>query len=265
MENKKGPKILLLDIETAPILASVWSIWNVDVPLNMIEKDWHLLAVCCKWLDDPASKAMYYDQRNAKNIEDDTKLLQFVHNLLDECDVVVTQNGKAFDIKKLNARFITKGLSKPSRFEHIDTKKIASRNFAFTSNKLEYLADVLNLPKRKSKHKNFPGFSLWQECLKGNKKAWDEMKHYNIQDVLVLEDLYKKFRSWDNDGVNVGAYYEDTEVRCSSCGGTHLVKDGIKALKNGKYQRYQCKSCGTKVRGTINLLLKEHKPKTKQL
>lgn len=37
--KKNGPKILLLDIETSPLLSYTWGIWQQDVPLNMIEKD----------------------------------------------------------------------------------------------------------------------------------------------------------------------------------------------------------------------------------
>lgn len=42
--KKNGPKILLLDIETSPLLSYTWGIWQQDVPLNMIEKDWGVLS-----------------------------------------------------------------------------------------------------------------------------------------------------------------------------------------------------------------------------
>jgi hypothetical protein len=200
MFKNNGPKVLLLDIETSPIIASVWSIWNQDVPLNMIEKDWSVLSYSAKLLGD---KKMYYDDvRGQKDVNDDSKLLKGIWKLLDEADVIVTQNGKKFDIKKLNARFIINGMQPPSSFKHIDTKQIASKNFAFTSNKLEYMAQKLGLKQQKSKHKKFSGFELWRQCLANNLDAWKEMEHYNKQDVLTLEELYLKLRGWDNQGVN---------------------------------------------------------------
>ena len=77
-----GPRVLLFDIETAPILAHVWGLWDNNVALNQIIADWHVLSWSAKWLGDPPSKVMYADQRNAKNIEDDKQLLQGKCNVL---------------------------------------------------------------------------------------------------------------------------------------------------------------------------------------
>lgn len=130
--RKNEPKILLLDIETVPLLGWCWSMWENNLALNQIERDWSILAWSAKWLNDPKSKTMYEDLRNVKNIEDDKKLLQNIWKLIDECDVVVTQNGKKFDIRKLNARFIIHGMKPPSSFRHIDTLQLARKNFGTT-------------------------------------------------------------------------------------------------------------------------------------
>jgi hypothetical protein len=248
-------KILLLDVETAPLLSYTWSIWDQNIGLNQIKNDWHVLAVAAKWLGDPASKIVYQDQRNAKNIEDDTKLLRTIWKLIDEADVLITQNGKAFDIKKLNARFILNNMPPPSSYKHIDTKQIASRKFGFTSNKLEYLTDKLCNKFKKSKHKKFSGFDLWRECLANNPKAWNEMSHYNKLDVLSLEELYLKLRPWDNT-VNFNLYHDDEDIICS-CGGEDFIKKGFAFTSTGKYQRFKCKDCGHETRDTVNLFSKE--------
>ena len=250
MENNK-PKVLLLDIETSPIIASVWGIWNQNIPLNMIEKDWSILSYAAKWLGE--NKVYYNDVRGQKNINDDKKMLKGIWKLLDEADVIVTQNGKKFDIKKLNARFIINGMLPPSSFKHIDTKQIASRNFAFTSNKLEYMAEKLNLKQKKSKHKKFSGFELWRQCLLNNIDAWNEMEHYNKQDVFTLEELYLKLRGWDNQGVNFNVFVDDGSPCCGTCGHTKLMKKGFQVSKTGRYQRFLCRNCGSQFRGRKNL------------
>src|SRR5579885_3368369 len=173
------PKILLFDIETAPMLAHVWDLWDQNVGLNQIKSDWHILAWAAKWYGDPPHKIMYMDQRNVKNIADDRKILKGIWKLLNEADIVITQNGKAFDEKKLNARFIIQGFNPPSSFKHIDTRQIAKKRFAFTSNKLEYMTNKLCTKYKKLDHAKFYGFNLWSECLKGNIKAWKEMEKYN--------------------------------------------------------------------------------------
>lgn len=109
--------------------------------------------------------------------------------MLDEAEIVITQNGKKFDQKKLNARFILNGFQPPSSYKHIDTLCIARKHFGFTSNKLSQLTDKLCKKYKKLSHNNFPGFELWQECIKGNIEAWNEMEKYNRQDVLSLEEL----------------------------------------------------------------------------
>jgi len=254
---KKGPKILLFDIETAPIIAHVWSLWENNVALNQIENDWSILSWSAKWLDDPPNKIMYQDQRNAKNVSDDKKLLKKIWELLDEADIVITQNGIAFDQKKLNARFILNGIQKPSSYKHIDTKRIASKHFAFTSNKLEYMTDKLCKKYKKLKHKKFPGHEMWTECLKGNQKAWKCMEKYNKYDVLALEELYKVLIPWDST-INFSLYYDDETVVCT-CGSKDFRNKGYAYTQTGKFRRYKCNSCGKETRSRENLFSKEKK------
>lgn len=244
------PKVLIFDIETAPIVGYVWSLWENNVALNQIKSDWHVLSWAAKWLGDAPSKIMYMDQRNAKIIEDDGLILKKMWSLLDEADIVITQNGKKFDVKKLNARFILNGFKPPSPYQHIDTKQIASKHFAFTSNKLEYLTDKLNIKYKKIKHSEFGGFDLWKECLSGNIKAWKELEKYNKYDVLSLEELYNTLQPWDTS-VNFSAYTKSEHVTCN-CGHTTFRNRGFAYTKKGKYRRYVCKKCGAYTKGNYN-------------
>jgi hypothetical protein len=253
--KSKGPKVLVFDIETAPILGYVWKLWDNDLALNQVESDWYILSWSAKWLNDPESKVMYMDQRNAKNIEDDKKLLKKIWHLLDEADIVITQNGKSFDHKKLNARFILNGFQPPSSYKHIDTKLIAQKHFGFTSNKLEYMSDKLCTKYKKLKHGKFSGFEMWKQCLAGNLEAWKEMEIYNKHDVLALEELYRKLIPWDN-GVNFNLYHDDCTNTCK-CGSSLFIKNGFYYTSSGKYQKYRCKSCGAESRDRINLFSKE--------
>ena len=254
---RKGPKVLIFDIETAPILGYVWQLWDQNVALNQINKDWHILSWSAKWLHDPATKVMYMDQRHAKNIEDDSGILKKIWELLDEADIVITQNGKSFDQKKLNARFILNGFQPPSSYKHIDTKLIAKRHFAFTSNKLEYMTDKLCTQYKKLKHAKFSGFELWKECLAGNLAAWKEMETYNKYDVLSLEELYTKLIPWDSS-INFNLYHDDETNECK-CGSTDLIKNGFYYTASGKFQKHKCKKCGAETRDRTNLFSKEKK------
>jgi hypothetical protein len=255
--KKQGPKVLIFDIETAPLLAHVWGLWDNNVGLNQIVSDWHVLSWSAKWLGDSPNKVMYDDQRGSKNIQDDSRLLQGIWDLLDEADIVITQNGKSFDVKKLNARFIISGFPPPSSFKHIDTKLIAKKFFGFPSNKLEYMTDKICKKYKKIKHTKFPGHEMWTECLKGNIAAWKEMEKYNKYDVLSLEELYQKMRPWDTS-INFNLYHDDEDDVCK-CGNTKFVKNGFYYTNVAKFQKYRCnnKDCGAETRDRENLFSPE--------
>jgi hypothetical protein len=193
---------------------------------------------------------MYMDQRHEKEISDDSRILKGIWKLLDEADIVITQNGKAFDEKKLNARFILNGMKPPSSFKHVDTKLIAKKKFAFTSNKLEYMSDKICTQFKKLKHSKFSGFELWTECLKGNQKAWREMEIYNKHDVLATEELYKKFIAWD-DSINFNLYSDSGQNKCN-CGASDFVSYGYRYSKLGKFRRLICRACGRETRSAVN-------------
>jgi len=241
-KRKNAPKILLFDIETAPLKSYTWGMWNQNIGLSMIHGDWHLLSWSAKWFGE--DKVMYEDQRNENNVEDDKKILKKLWKLLDEADFVVGHNSRKFDVKKVNARFLLHGMKPPSSFRQLDTLVIAKRHFNFTSNKLEYLTDKLCTKYKKSGHAKFSGFKLWSECLAGNVEAWDEMKSYNELDVLSLEELFEILLPWD-DSINFSVYF-DEEV--CSCGGTDFKKNGFYYTNASKFQKYRCKNCGAEYR-----------------
>lgn len=250
MKKHKGPKILVYDIETAPIIAHVWKLWDNNVGLNQIETDWHLLSYAAKWLDQ--KRVMYKDQRSKRDITNDKEILKEIWKLLDEADVVITKNGKHFDEKKLNARFILNGFQPPSSYKHIDVQQVVKKKFGFTSNKLEYLTKKLCKKYKKLDHKRYPGHELWTACLKGDIKAWKEMEKYNKFDVLSTEELYHIVIPWDTN-INFNLYRDDLNHICK-CGSEKLLRNGFAYTPKGRYQRYRCKECGAEVRGTTNEL-----------
>lgn len=247
--TKKGPRVLVYDIETAPLLGYCWSLWDNNIGLNQIHSDWHVLSWAAKWMGE--EDVYYQDQRDVKNVEDDKQLLQGIWKLLDECDFVITQNGKKFDQKKLNARFVIHGMKPPSTYRHIDVLQIAKSQFGFTSNKLQYMTETLCKKYKKSGHAKFSGFELWSECLNGNIEAWSEMENYNILDILSLEELYSIISPWDAKLPNFSVYDDEPSEN------EEWVKDGFVYSNLGKYDRYRNTITGQQRRGNANLLSKE--------
>lgn len=249
----KPVKILVIDIETLPLVSYTWGLWDQNVSLNQIMEDWSILSYAAKFVG--SDKIFYGDIRNEKNKRNDKKLLHEIWDLLDESDIVLGQNSKKFDVKKIKARMILNGLKPPSSFRQIDTMQIAKSEFAFTSNKLEYLSKNLCTKHVKLVNRKFNGFDLWKECLKGNLEAFKELEAYNIEDILSTEELYHKLAPW-NKGLNFNVYNDDETYVCS-CGSTDYKKHGFVYSNLGKYQRYICTSCGKEYVESENLLDKD--------
>lgn len=245
----KGPKILFIDIELKPVLAQVWALWDQNVGLNQIQEDWSILSYCAKWKG--SEEIIYEDLQGSEDFEDDSKLLGNLWKLLNEADIVVGQNSKRFDVKKINARLVLNGYPKPSTFRQIDTLLIAKAQFGFTSNKLQYMTDKLCTKYKKLEHGKYAGHHLWAACLKNDPEAWAEMKLYNINDVLSLEELYDILSSWNNTLPNFDVYVDeilDMNV---------WEEDGFHYSNVGKYKRYRNKVTGVQRRSRVNLLPKE--------
>lgn len=246
---KNGPRILVYDIETAPMLAHIWRMWDNNVGLNQIQEDWYMLSFAAKWLGE--GEIFYYDQRHAIDQTDDTYMLSKLWSLLNEADIVIGQNIRKFDTKKVNARFIMNGFPKPSTYRQIDTMVIAKEQLGLTSNKLEYLAEKLCPEHVKSKHSKFPGHTMWVECMKGNIEAWEEMEAYNRDDILATEGVYNVLSSWDSKLPNFDVYVDDLLDM------SEWVEDGFHYTNLAKYKRYRNIHTGVQRRSRVNELSKE--------
>lgn len=253
-----GARIVTLDIETAPLESYHWGLWDQNIGLEQIGTDWSILSFSAKWLGEEPIIYMDTGGHGAKHVRDDAKLLKALWEILDTADIVVTQNGRAFDIKKINARLLQGGFKPYSPIHVVDTKLVAQRRFALTSNKLAWMSEHLTTTKKQS-HKAFPGFELWKECLRDNPKAWQEMKQYNIADTIATEELYLKLLPWIDNHPNRAVYTEAEAFACPKCGSEKVQKRGTYRTNVGAYHRYQCQDCGGWSRSRHTTL-----PKTKR-
>jgi uncharacterized protein len=228
----------LLDIETAPMLADVWGLFNQNIGLNQLRDGGGLLCFTSKWLGED-HVTFRSDHRHGLD-----EMLRVAHMQLEAADAVVGWNTRRFDLPKFNTEFIQKGLRPPSPYQHIDLLDTAKKRFAFPSNKLQYVSTALGF-KGKVSHE---GHGLWVKCMEGDEEAWRLMEEYNRQDVQLLEDLYWKFQPWIVNHPSRAAF-NDADV-CVNCGSEHLQKRGYARTAQSTYQRYQCQACGAWSRST---------------
>ena len=237
-----GAKVLTLDIESSPTVAHVWGLWDQNVGLNQIVEDGRMLSFSAKWYED-SQTGFWADWKSGGH----EGMVEEAWRLLDECDVLVTYNGKKYDVKHLNREFVLAGLGAPSPYKQVDLLPVVRRQFKFPSNKLEYVASRLGLG-HKVAHE---GHGLWMACLEGDRDAQQRMEVYNRGDVELTEALYDRLRPWLAGGPHMGLYRrEDKCGACPHCGGVERVECGEALTGVSAFQAFRCVSCGGVFRGS---------------
>ena len=247
----KGAKILLLDIECAPTTAYVWGRWDQNVSQKQVVQEGYLLTYSAKWLGgDTIVSNRIYEPKN------DEVLVQELAELMEQADLVVAHNAQKFDIPLIKTRMVALGMTPPSPSKIVDTLRIAKAEFRFPSNSLDSIATYLGLPRKMS----HSGFELWTRCMAMEDEAFDEMLEYNIQDVVVLEEVYMKLRHWSKTHPNVALYEPVGSLKCVCCGSEDLSKVAKKYHTNSSiYEMLKCKSCGKINRKRQNIGQQERK------
>jgi len=179
-------KTLLLDIETTPMQVYTWGLWDQNISIDQIIKSTEMLCFGARWLGEKGTTFMSVHHNGKK------AMLEKLHQMMDDADLLVGWNSAAFDHKHINREFLENGMTPPSPTRDLDLMTITKANFKFPSNKLDYVAQQLGVGA-KVKHS---GFKLWLRCMDGEEKAWREMKKYQIQDVTLLVELYDILLPW---------------------------------------------------------------------
>jgi len=231
-------KRLILDIETAPNKVYSWGLFNQNIAINQIDEPGYVLCWSAKWYGEKKIHFRSIYQHGQ------VKMLEGIYALLDEADALIHYNGQRFDIPTLNGEFLAQGWSMPSSAIHIDLLRTCRKQFRLASNKLAYVATYLNIGGKA------PSFNmeLWKACMRGEAKAWKEMKEYNINDVIITEKVYDKLLPWISNHPNYALFHGMGGLACTTCGSTRLQKRGFSHTRVLTYQRYQCQDCGAWMR-----------------
>jgi hypothetical protein len=242
--SKRPVKVLIFDVETAPLSAYIWRIWKETISWDMVHREWFFLCWSAKWLysNDVMSDVLSPEEALS---EDDSRIVKSLWHLIDEADIVVAHNAKKADVPWMNTRFILNGLVPPSSYKVIDTLDIAKRQFRFSSNKLDALAGYFGIG-----HKIKTSFALWEGCMKGDAESLREMQRYNIMDVKILEEVYLKLRPWCLSHPNMNNLQDSAVLSCCKCGSSGLVVEEGKYYytTTQKYKLYRCTDCGALTR-----------------
>jgi len=207
------PKILLFDIETAPMEVYVWTTsykqfiphTNIIKDENGEEKSWYVLSWAAKWLYDENVISDIVTPKETKT-RDDKRILKSIWKLLDEAEIVIGHNGD---------------------------------RFAFVSNKQDYLTKHFKLEQKLSTN-----FQLWVDCIHGDQEQLNKMEEYNRHDVMGLEEVYLKLRPYIKNHPNLGVLV-DADV-CPNCACEFLDETNTEYFTSAnKFPVYRCQGCNT--------------------
>jgi DNA polymerase elongation subunit (family B) len=249
-------KILLFDIEYAPTSAFIFNFYDQNIRQDQIINHGYMMSYAALWYGDTDDQIIY-DEARTKGQE--KKLVKSLFKLLEQADVCIGHNLRRYDMRVAKGRGLLHGLPPLKQPRMIDTLALCRREFKLPYNSLKYVAEFLGLSP-KDDHSDYPGLSLWTECLSSSASpAWEVMKKYNEIDVLVLRDIWEKLRGHDSLSPNLGLFKEDSKSLCPKCGSPELLCIAPIATNAQIYSGYRCKNCGGVSRSKRTILEKNHR------
>jgi hypothetical protein len=234
----KKPRVLFWDVETSPILAWIWRPGRkVFISHEQIKKGQvtDIITICWKWLGERELHSLDWDIKK----QDSSKMIEEFTKVIESADLIVAQNGDAFDMKQLNTQRLLHGQGPISWPTSEDTLKQLRKYFAFPSFKLDYIAKALT-----GAGKAPMGWQDWVDIVENkNSKALDKMIRYCKRDVVKLEQVFKKISKFCAPKVNMSIVTRNAQDGCPRCGVEHIQSKGIRVTLAGRYRQFQCMKC----------------------
>lgn len=243
------PKIVLFDLETIPHKTEALRNWPAlgNWPGRTLKATVSTI-LCAGWkiFEHPGGvqivNAWDFEKRWRKDMNDDFEVVKKIREVLVDADAVITQNGVRFDMPFLQTRILKNGLKPLPQIPHIDTKKIMKANLSMFSNSLNHAGEQL-VGQKKLDHE---GWELWCKIfLDDDEKAKKKMARYCKQDVNLLEKIFLRLRPFIKNLPNRNLERAPGDHVCPNCGAGDIARNGTRATKTVRYQRYQCKKCFT--------------------
>ena len=221
--------ILILDIETKPIKALVWGLFNQNISINQILEPGGVLCVGLKWLGDKDSYMFSVWEHGYE------EMIKAVHSFMEEADALITYNGNKFDIPILRGACAEINLDPFPNIASIDVYRTV-RTLKLTSSKLAYVGPFFKIGKKIETG----GMELWKGVMDGDAKLQTKMEKYCDQDVRLLEKVYLRLLPYIVQHPNLGG----GSGSCPRCKSTKRTKRGTRLTAMYRIQRYKCQNCG---------------------
>ena len=274
------------NIETSKIISTTYK-GQEGVTQNQIDTNDNVIRILGSSNDKIEYIGKYNIQKGKRNfcannmgyLKVPVDRLRVITNIvkLQEEDIVVMQtsektfiangylmhNCDRYDTKFITTRALKHGIKALPKYQSTDTLKLAKRHFMFNSNKLDYIAQFLEIG-HKTKHR---GLDMWDDIiLRNDKKALEEMIEYNIQDVYLTEEVYNKLMEYSIPKINHQVLTGEMKGKCGcpECGSKKATLVKTYATGAGAKSRLMnCDSCETNYTLSESKYKKEYGEKNK--
>jgi hypothetical protein len=230
-----APRVLVLDIETAPNLAWVWGLFKQNIGINQIEQPGRVLCFAARW--HGTDETMFFSENQRGGAE---RMVRAAHALMLEADAIVGWNSQRFDTRWLNKEIKQARLRRPAGYKQVDLMRSVKKHQYQPSYKLDYNARFLGIGGKVETG----GFELWRGCMAGDKESWRTMEEYNRHDTELTDEVLTDMRQggWVVGLPNMSVMGGDV---CPCCGSDRLQADGHYQTQTRRYQRWVCLDCGS--------------------
>ncbi len=237
---EEQPKILIYDIETARMQANLWWSGQQFVNGSQITSEPRIITVAWKWLG--SDKVEYLKWSKNKS---DKKLITKFLEVYNEADMVIGFNNNKFDNRFVNSRALKYNLDVNVHVKSLDLMKEAKRLFRLPSYSMNNIARYIGV-ETKLQHS---GLEMWEAIQFGSKKeakkAMKLMIEYNVQDIIVTEQVYLRVRKYMKNPMHIGVLQGKEKSTCPICGGDNVKLHKTTVTPSGSIQRImKCKDDG---------------------
>lgn len=233
----ESPKVLIYDIETARVQANLWWSGKQYVNGTQITSDPSIITVAWKWLGSEEVHYLKWDKKQS-----DKKLVTTFLKEYNKADMVIGYNNDSFDNRWINARALKYNLNVNVHVKSFDIMKQSKRLFRLPSYSMNSLAKHIGV-ETKLQHS---GLSMWDAIQFGGKKeakkAMKLMVEYNIQDIIVTEQVFLRVNKYMKTPIHLGVMAGKSKASCPMCGSDNVKLHKTSITAAGTIQRIlKCK------------------------
>ena len=185
--------ILYIDLEVSK---SLYFNYGSRVPSQYLNTDdlfrpRYIICWAASYVGSPVIWSECVTQKEAKKW-DDSRILPRLQELMASADLIAGHNVDKFDLKHANARFLLSSLEPVTDKKTLDTLKIARAKFAFESNKLDYVSQILGF-RGKDDIRN----SDWLKIVtSGDERTLKKVNRYCKGDVKNGKNVLEKLMTY---------------------------------------------------------------------